>query len=218
VASAQGFGNGGTGTVEYNLFADRSTHGFYPFVSQQQLDDGALMGAIAQGNEAALSELYDRYSQLVVSVAYHLLGRRDAAEDVALETFMRVWEKAETYDATRGQVSTWLTRMARYRAIDVLRRESVRPEGDSVSWAEVNRPPATGHEATEQKAQLAWQQERVRLAVAELPEEQRAALALAYFRGLTHREIAETLDVPLGTIKGRIRAAMEKLRYALWDE
>jgi RNA polymerase sigma-70 factor (ECF subfamily) len=176
------------------------------------------MRAIAQGDEAALSELYDRYSQLVVSVAYHLLGRRDAAEDVALETFMRVWEKADTYDATRGQVNTWLTRMARYRAIDVLRRESVRPEGDSVSWADVNRPPATGHEVTEQKAQLAWQQERVRLAVAELPEAQRAALALAYFRGLTHREIAETLDEPLGTIKGRIRAAMEKLRYALWDE
>lgn len=187
-------------------------------VDEQHVDDHILMGSIANGDEAALGELYDRYSRLVVSVAYHLLGRRDAAEDVALEVFTRAWEKAHTYDAQRGKVSTWLTRMARYRAIDVLRRESVRPEGDSIRWADLASQPPAEMGNPEAATQLAMKQEQVREAIAELPVEQRDALALAYFQGLTHREIAEALDEPLGTVKGRIRAAMQKLRFALWDE
>jgi RNA polymerase sigma-70 factor (ECF subfamily) len=187
-------------------------------VNERQLDDETLMARIAQGNEVALSELYDRYSRLVNSIAYHLLGRRDLAEDVTLDSFVRIWEKAHTYNPERGRVSTWLTRVARHRAIDVLRREAARPERESVGWQELSSDPPVEARGPEALAHLNIEQQRVRRAVAALPEEQRDALALAYFQGLTHREIAETLEAPLGTIKGRIRAAMTKLRYELSQE
>jgi RNA polymerase sigma-70 factor (ECF subfamily) len=187
-------------------------------VDEQQPDDQTLMMHIAQRNEAALAALYDRYGGLVVSIAYHLLGRRETAEDVALEVFTRVWEHGHTYDAGRGQVRTWLANITRHRAIDVLRRESVRPESTAVGWSGVGFEPAVEASSPESLADRSWQQQRVRAAVAALPKEQQAALALAYFQGLTHREIAAKLGEPLGTVKGRIRAAMHKLRDSLQDE
>ncbi len=191
---------------------------YHVSVDEQTIDDRSLMVRVTQGDEGALSELYDHYSRLVFSVAYHLLGRRELAEDVTLETFTRVWERAHTYDPDRSQVSTWLTHIARYRAIDLLRRESSRPEGNSIRWTDLSfELPGKTHNP-ESHAQMSLQRQRVRTAIAALPEEQQAALALAYFQGLTHGEVAEILGEPLGTVKGRIRAAMQKLRYSLWDE
>jgi RNA polymerase sigma-70 factor (ECF subfamily) len=187
-------------------------------VDYTKLDDQALIRLIANAQADALSALYDRYSRLVFSLAFNVVRDHGTAEEITLDVFVRVWEKAQTYRAERAQVSTWLTSITRNRSIDVLRRQGARPEGHSVSWADVmpaSVPRVNGPEAT---SELMLQRQRVRLAIAQLPEEQRQALALAYFGGYKHREIAEALGEPLGTIKTRIRLAMGKLRHALQEE
>lgn len=180
-------------------------------------DDSVLMDRIARGQDAALSELYDRYCRLVMSVAYNVVQNQETAEEVTLDIFTRVWEKAEMYDARQARVSTWLTRMTRNRAIDRLRREAVRPSRYSVSWAEMPVEPVLDGDETnpETAVHLNLEQQRVRTAVASLSAHQREALALAFFQGYSHSEIARALDEPLGTVKGRIRAGMRKLRDLL---
>lgn len=182
------------------------------------LDDLALMRRIAQGDEDALGELYDRYGRLVFSVAYRVVHNREITEEITLDIFVRVWEKADQYDPELAQISTWLTRLARNLAIDRLRREQVRPFHHSIHWSDVTAEPVTEPNQPETAVQLNLQQQRVRTAVASLPSAQKEALALAFFQGYTHREIAQVLDQPLGTVKGRIRAAMQKLRDILADE
>jgi RNA polymerase sigma-70 factor (ECF subfamily) len=184
-------------------------------VDERQPDDATLIRQIGEGREAALAELYDRYGRLLFSIAYQMVGNRESAEEIALDIFNRVWQKAHTYRPEKSQVNTWLTRMARNRAIDILRREKVRPEKTSLSWAEVNQEPRVEGLNPESHTSLMMQQEQVRQAVASLPPAQREALALAYFQGLSQRQIAKRLDQPLGTVKGRIRAAMFRLRSQL---
>jgi RNA polymerase sigma-70 factor (ECF subfamily) len=180
-----------------------------------QLDDYALMQEISRGNEVALGELYDRYSRLVFSVAFGVVQDRQTAEEVTLDIFTRAWEKGSTYDPQLAKVSTWLTRLARNRAIDRLRREKVRPLQDSVSWSEVTSEPVIEKNPPETTVHLSLEQQRVRAAVASLPPPQQEVLALAFFNGLSHSEIAQKLELPLGTVKGRIRAGMQKLRDLL---
>ena len=184
----------------------------------QQLDDIALINLIIQKNEAALGELYDRYQRLIFSVAINIVGERGVAEEITLDVFTRVWEKADTYHPERAKVTTWMVRMARNRSIDMLRREAVRPMKHSVGWADISSEPAANNDSPETAAHLAIQKERVREAVATLPDNQREVLGLAYFKGFTHSEIARELDLPLGTVKGRIRSGMQKLRTLLQDE
>ncbi|HEX7973622.1 MAG TPA: sigma-70 family RNA polymerase sigma factor, partial [Anaerolineales bacterium] len=133
--------------------------------------------------------------------------------------FFRIWEKASTYRAEQARVSTWLTSITRYRAIDVLRQRGVRPEQNNVDWAEdtLSMLPSEA-DNPEDATELSLEQKRVRSAMAVLPEDQRQALALAYFQGMTHTEIAEALGLPLGTVKTRIRLAMQKLREMLYDD
>lgn len=184
----------------------------------QQLDDPALIQQIIQKNEAALSELYDRYHRLIYSIALNVVGSSEDAEEITLDVFIRVWGKAHTYRSERAKVYTWLTRMARNRSIDVLRRENVRPMRHSVRWAEVSIDHSVDNNGPETAAHLAIQQERVREAMATLPDTQKEVLALAYFKGYSHSEIARELELPLGTAKARIRSGMQKLRALLSDE
>jgi RNA polymerase sigma-70 factor (ECF subfamily) len=184
----------------------------------QQLDDPALINLIIEKNEASLGELYDRYHRLVYSIALNVVGRPEDAEEITLDVFARVWEKADTYRSERAKVTTWLTRMARNRSIDVLRREEIRPMKHSVSWAAVSPEPAAESVKPETAAHLAIQKERVREAIATLPDSQQEVLALAYFKGYSHSEIARELDLPLGTAKARLRSGMQKLRALLQDE
>ena len=187
-------------------------------VDYSSLDDDALIRLIANASEGALGELYNRYNRLVYSLALRVIGDLATAEEITLDVFMRVWERAGTYRSERARLSTWLSSIARNRAIDELRRRGARPEGHSVTWAEV--APAV-HPATagpELAVEGVWVREQVRAAVAGLPAEQKQVLALAYFQGLTQREIADRLDQPLGTVKTRIRLAMNKLRHILVDE
>lgn len=178
--------------------------------------DYELMRGIARGDETALTDLYDRYGRLVMSVALGVVGDQATAEEVTFDVFMRVWQNAAGYDPALAKVPTWLSRLARNRAIDQLRREAIRPAAHSVSFSEdVSLPGERASGDTESAVQLALEQQRVREAVAQLPREQRQALALAYFQGYTHREIARLLDLSLGTVKGHIRGGMIKLRELL---
>lgn len=181
-------------------------------------DDDALIRLIVRANADALSALYARYSRLVFSVALNAVGDHAAAEEITLDVFTRVWEKADTYRAGRARVSTWLASIARHRAIDVLRRQQARPEQHSVGWAEASPADVTDADGLEETVELALEQRRVRAAIAQLPDEQKRALALAYFQGLTHQQIAARLGEPLGTVKTRIRLAMQKLRQLLQPE
>ena len=183
-------------------------------MNDKQTNDSTLVQKVAQGDEAALSELYDRYARLVFSVTLNMIGNRQTAEEITLDVFTRLWQKADTYRPELAKVSTWLTRMARNRSIDILRKENVRPAGHSVTWAEAGKA-VISKEDPEAQAHLTLEMERVQTAVADLPESQREVLALAYFAGYSHREIAEKLDLPLGTVKGRIRGGMQKLRKQL---
>ena len=182
------------------------------------LDDVALIGLIVSSRSEALSELYDRYSRLVFSIAYSLVGDYSTTEEITQDVFVRVWERASQYRPDQGKVSTWLISIARHRSIDMLRRRGARPEDHSVSWAESTIDSTPADDDPEEAAELSMQRQRVRVAIAQLPADQKEALALAYFNGYTHREIADTLNQPLGTVKTRIRLAMQKLRQLLKDE
>lgn len=182
------------------------------------LDDETLLRLVAHANADALSTLYDRYSRLVFSVAFNAVSDHPTAEEITLDVFTRVWERAGTYRADRATVTTWLASIARHRAIDVLRRRQARPEQFSVEWAEASASNMPHIDGPEEQVALAMQQQRVRAAMAALPEDQKRALALAYFQGLSHNEIAATLREPLGTVKTRIRLGMQKLRQMLQDE
>ena len=181
-------------------------------------DDKTLITLIARADENALGGLYDRYSRLVYSVALNTIADPARAEEITQDVFVRVWESAKTYRAEQGRVATWLTSITRNRAIDVYRRGRVRRENLHISWEEVEslNPPAPQN--VEAEVDLAQRQRRVRWAVAQLPEEQKQALGLAFFQGLSHLEIAEALSEPLGTVKTRIRLGMQKLRLLLQSE
>jgi RNA polymerase sigma-70 factor (ECF subfamily) len=126
--------------------------------------------------------------------------------------------KAATYRVEQAKVSTWLASIARYRSIDVLRQRGVRPEGQSIGLDDLNPGSEPKVDSPEGVAEKSLEHARVRAAVASLPKEQQLALQLAYFQGLSHSEIAERLDEPLGTVKTRIRLAMQKLREMLQDD
>lgn len=182
------------------------------------LDDILLVKLIAAAHTDALEQLYDRYNRLVFSVALAILGDRSVAEEATLDVFVHVWRGAKTYHPDRAKVNTWLVAITRHHAIDILRWQNSRPDTKSLSLDDVflsNGPEMPDPEA---HAELSLQQARVRDAIAQLPPEQRQVLLLAYFKGHTHQQIAKILEKPLGTIKTRIRLAMQKLREMLLDE
>jgi RNA polymerase sigma-70 factor (ECF subfamily) len=182
------------------------------------LDDETLVRLIVQARAEALSELYDRYSRLVFSLALNSVGNPATAEEITQDVFLRVWQRARQYRAGRAKVSTWLTSITRHRAIDQLRRRGSRPEQHSVTWAELAPGTEPSVNGPEEATALAIESARVRAAMAQLPEEQKQVLALAYFQGLSQSQIAETLTLPLGTVKTRIRLGMQRLRDQLQED
>jgi RNA polymerase sigma-70 factor, ECF subfamily len=173
----------------------------------------ALIARSAGGDQAAFAALYDATSAVVFGVALRVLGDRAEAEEAAHDVFLQVWRDAARYDASRGSAVGWLLMLTRSRAIDRLRSgKTVRAAERSLELAE------TIPDAGQDPGETSWISQRgalVRRSLASLPSEQRAALELAYFEGLTHPEIAERLRVPVGTAKTRIRLGMLKLRDAL---
>ena len=174
------------------------------------LSDEALLAGMGAGDPAAAAAFVRRFQARVYGLALTVLGDRGLADDVAQETFVRAWRHAETYDARRGRVPTWLLTIARNLAIDRARLRTATPVDPEVIAAELALAQDTAVDVTER--------ERVRQAVGALPDAQRRALVLAAYAGRTAREISELDGVPLGTVKTRIRAAMLKLRETLGVE
>ncbi len=175
--------------------------------------DHDIIARVARGDGDALAALYDRHSRPVYSLALRVLGDTREAEEVVQDVFAQAWRQAARYDTSRGAVVAWLLVMTRSRAIDRLRaRRGLQPlAGDSEHALGVLSDPAAG---PERAALSAEQRSRVRHALEQLPFVQRLAIELAFFEGLTHVEIAERLEVPLGTIKTRIRLGLMKLKDA----
>jgi RNA polymerase sigma factor (sigma-70 family) len=180
--------------------------------------DDELIAAVAGGDHAALLALYDRYGGMAYGLAYRILGDAGAAEEAVQDAFLRVWRRAATFDPARARgenaVRPWLLTIVHHCGIDLLRRRAGAP------------PVVAGLDevAERQAVPDAWsdlsgklEQERVRSAVATLPGEQRRAIEMAFFDGLTHREIAERDGLPLGTVKGRLRLGLRRL-YGLLAE
>lgn len=190
-----------------------------PRTDYAALADEALLERIARAEAEALAQLYDRYSRLVFGLGLAIVGDRQTAEEITLDVFVRVWQKAATYRAEQARASTWLTHITRNHAIDLLRRRAARPDQDGLDLESVARRASPAEENDPQElAELSLRRQRVHAALAHLPADQQQALTLAYFRGYTQAQIAEALGQPLGTIKSRMRSALLKLRDLLRDE
>ena len=183
--------------------------------SARSQEIAALIKRAAAGDQQAVSELYDATSRLVYGLVLRILGDEGAAEEVLLDVYMQVWRQAGTYDAGRGSPLAWLATIARSRAIDRLR--AGRQEWQRARSLETVSQLSTG-ESLEEAAYVTELRGVVRGALDTLSAEQREALELAYYGGLSHSEIAERLGQPLGTIKTRIRLGMMKLRALLKPE
>jgi RNA polymerase sigma-70 factor (ECF subfamily) len=181
---------------------------------QAQVSDVDLLRGIARRDELALASLYDRYRLILFGLLTRILISREEAEDVLQEVFLQVWRRAADFDEQRGRPFTWLVTLARSRAIDRLRVLASRQR--LADLAAQNAPDEASDAATD--TLHSEQREIVGRALAELPEEQRHTLKLAYFEGLTQSEIAAKLGTPLGTVKTRMRSGMIKLRELLGEQ
>jgi len=179
-----------------------------------RLADEDLMPLVERKDAAAFELVYDRHGGAAYSLAYRIVGDRNKAEDVTQEAFLSLWRSGARYDRARGSVRTWLLGVVRNRAIDSLRREATRAPTVEL---ELERLPDKGPytELTDAEALRQEAAREVRGVLEMLPADQLKVIELAYFGGLSHSEIAEALGMPLGTVKGRMRLAMEKIRTAL---
>jgi RNA polymerase sigma-70 factor, ECF subfamily len=180
----------------------------------ERLADEELMPLIGEKNPDAFGVFYDRHGGVAYSLAYRIVGERGAAEDVTQEAFISIWRSGARYDAARGSVRAWMLGIVRNRAIDFLRSKAGRaPKLDFDDEAILEHRPAA--EQTESEALQRETAQEVRGALDELPGEQAKVIQLAYFGGFSHSEIAGMLGVPLGTVKGRMRLGLEKIRGEL---
>lgn len=174
--------------------------------------DAALLERIAERDQEALGELYDRHARLLFSLILRILRDRGDAEDVLQDVFVRVWDRADAYDPALGAPVAWLVRIARNRAIDRLRARATRPQVDTPDVPE--QRPAPGP-SPEQAAAQSEAGRGILAALGTLPGDQRLLIERAFFEGLTHMELAAALGLPLGTVKTRIRTGMQALRRQL---
>jgi len=173
------------------------------------------MQLVAAGDANAFEIIFERHADAAFSLAYRMCGRRSIAEDVAQESFLALWRGGARYDRTRGSVRSWTLGIVHNRAIDGLRRNSVhdrrRASAEGIE-EHLEAPERTDAQAIDNAAS-----DEIRVALDELPSEQRRVIELAYFGGFTHTEIASMLNAPIGTVKGRMRLGLEKLRVHLGD-
>ena len=180
--------------------------------------DLSLLQRIATRDTAALAELYDRHSRLLFGLILRIVRDRGEAEDTLQEAFVRVWTRAETYDAQRGGPLPWIVRVARNCAIDGLRTGRVRAdvEAPAIDFASVEATaPATASQTPEAAVLIAERRRTLTDTLAGLPTEQRQLIEAAFFEGYTHSELAQRFGLPLGTVKTRIRAGMIAMRKRL---
>ena len=172
-------------------------------------DDNALMRRVQAGDANAFRALYDRHAGRALALATGVMRNRTQAEDVVQEAFLAAWRFRAAYAPARGSVASWLMTIVRNRALDALRRNAIR-EQPAHDFGQLDTLPA-GDEPLDDRAARDDQGRAVRVALRRLPLEQASALGLAYFGGLTQAEIAQRLDVPLGTVKSRVRLGLRRL-------
>ena len=178
--------------------------------------DARLLGRVAEGDRAAFSELYDRFSRPLYATAFRILNDAAEAQDIVHDAFVALWEKAATFETSRGTAFSWALTLTRNRAIDRLRSRRRRAELlDSSAPSDLGLDENSSGPSADDSASASDQAVAVRAAVATLPADQQRALELAFFGGLTQEEIAARLRTPLGTIKARIRRGLLKLRDQL---
>jgi RNA polymerase sigma-70 factor, ECF subfamily len=175
--------------------------------------DVALMARVRNRDQGALTELYERHGRMVYSIALKFLRDPSRAEDLAHDVFLVVWEQPDRYRPEVGPFAPWFYRVARNRAIDILRRAKRESQPGDQNVFEMMLPDNDPDPADQ--ATIRVESQRARVALLELPESQRAVIELAYFSGMTQREMAEFLGEPLGTIKTRVRTGLKKLREIL---
>ncbi len=179
----------------------------------RDLADEDLMHLVAGGDARAFEIVYERHSGAAFSLAYRMVGKRVMAEEVVQEAFLNLWRSGERYERTRGSVRTWTLGIVHHRAIDALRRATVhdkRRTGDEDIAERLEAPDRTDVEVARRE-----ESRTVRKAMEGLPAEQVQVIELAYFGGFSHSEISEMLQTPIGTVKGRMRLGLTKLRSAL---
>jgi RNA polymerase sigma-70 factor (ECF subfamily) len=190
-----------------------------PFVHRgpdlRSLADEDLMTLVHEGEARAFEVIFDRHSGAAFSLAYRMCGRRAMAEDIVQEAFVSLWRSGSRYDRTRGSVRSWVLSAVHNRAIDAFRREGVRQGKDIQDDGAAERLPAS--ELTDAEALRRDEARQVRSALDGLPADQQQVIELAYFGGFTHTQISEMLELPAGTVKGRMRLGLAKLRIALGD-
>lgn len=180
----------------------------------QKLADEDLMVLVERKDPQAFEVLYDRHGGAAYSLAHRIVGSPEAAEDVTQEAFLSIWRSGARFDATRGSVRSWTLGVVRNRSIDALRRQAGKaPKLDFDDDATLEAQPAS--QLTDSEAIRRETASQVRGALRKLPREQSEVIGLAYFGGFTHSEIAQMLSMPLGTVKGRMRLGLEKIRLAL---
>jgi RNA polymerase sigma-70 factor (ECF subfamily) len=184
-----------------------------PEAALQSLADEELMSLVAKGEARAFETIYERHCGAAFSLAYRMCGSRALAEDVAQEAFLSIWRAGGRYDRARGSVRTWVLGIVHNRAIDALRRTVVHERRRASDEGIEERFEA--RERTEVEAARREEAETIRGMLDALPAEQSRVIELAYFGGFTHSEIAEMLGAPIGTVKGRMRLGLEKLRGQL---
>ncbi len=179
--------------------------------------DEELMLAIRGGEEWAMEVLYHRYARYTFALAYRILGNASLAEDIVQEAFLLVWSKASSYQRQAGSVRSWLQAIVHHRAIDKIRSTSYRDMQCSALQSENELDLPSDQPEVWEEAWRNEQQALIRSALAQIPAEQRYVIELAYFGGFTHTEIADRAGIPLGTVKGRIRMGLQKLRLLLQE-
>lgn len=181
----------------------------------RELADEDLMPLVHEGDARAFEVVFDRHADAAFSLAYRMCGRRGMAQDIVQDAFLSLWRSGARYERSRGSVRSWVLSVVRNRAIDMFRRETVRTGRDVSAEGVVERMPAPDDVALD--AERREGARNVRAALRDLPAEQRQVIELAYFGGFSHLQIAEMLAVPAGTVKGRMRLGLSKLRVALGD-
>ncbi len=179
-----------------------------------QPSDGKLVSEMAKRDAQAFAAFYDRHASMVLGFLCRMVGDRSEAEEALQDAFWQVWRQADAYDPIRGTPVAWLVQIARSRGLDRLRQVKLRT-ARTADLPEEDRERIPAAETTDQRAIDGETQERVHAALAALPTEQRQAVTLAFFDGLTHPEVALKVNAPLGTVKTRIRLGMRKLEAVL---
>src|SRR3989449_5140471 len=183
--------------------------------SQNEPSDEALLNAIAGGAVWAMESLYQRYSRILYSLAYRMVADHQVAEDLLQDAFLSVWRRATSYSPQSGAVRSWLVSIVHHRTIDYLRAVRRRSGLKEATWEEVEQDERTAFPDVWEEALRSVQGAQLRAALRNIPSEQRIVIELAYFQGWTHSEIAEGCELPLGTVKARMRLGLSHLKGLL---